>query len=116
MTITYSILLNDPTTHIVTLRWQDGDNYRDEAFDLNLVYPGASMMFANMGLPFNYDAALTYLNKVIQGNIDSGNAHVLPPNWDASIPFQQAIETTPDADRPGYVAPAAATTDTGSSS
>jgi hypothetical protein len=107
VTITYSILLNDPATHVVTLRWQDGDNFRDEVFDLNLVYPGATTMFAAMGLPFDYDAALTYLNRVIQGAIDSGNAHVVPPEWDTTNPFQQIIATTPEADRPGYVAPAA---------
>lgn len=100
MSIDYEILLNDPTTHVITLRWNDGDNFRDEAFDLALVYPGAAQMFANMGLDFNYDAALTYLQRRCQEMIDAGAITVAPPMWDASVPFQQIITTTPQEDRP----------------
>ena len=100
MSINYQILLNYPSTHVVTLRWTDGSNFRDEAFDLNFVYPGAAQMFVNMGLDFNYDAALTYLQRRCQEMISAGALTIAPPMWDASVPYQQIISTTPDADRP----------------
>jgi hypothetical protein len=95
--ITYMILYNDPVSHIVTLRWQDGANFRDEAFNLELILPGAMKMFSDMGLPFNYDAALTFLNTRCQQMIDDHSINVTPPMWNSSVVYQQVCPTTPSA-------------------
>ena len=93
--ISYQILYNDPVSHVVTLRWRDGENFRDEAFNLEMVYPGAMKMFADMELDFNYDASLTYLERRCQQMIDGGFINVTPPSWNDAVPFRQTIATTP---------------------
>lgn len=99
MAIDYKVLLNDPDTHIVTVRWTDGDSFRDEAFDLNAVIPGAAYTFATMGLPFDYGAAYTYLGNKLDTMKADPNRSVKPPLWPAGVVFQQIADTTPEAYR-----------------
>ncbi len=113
MSNNYIILSNDDTTHLVVVRVQDGDwtqgaNFRDEVYDLNMVVPGAAQTFALMKMPFDYTAALNYLEGQLQFQIDNGIVHITPPNWDASVNgrFAQTCDYTPKAYIPAAPQPA----------
>jgi hypothetical protein len=106
MSVEYRVLRNDPETHVVTVRWQDGDNYRDEAYDLEMVLPGAKRTFEQMNLPFDYEAAFGYLEGRLEQLKDT--VRVLPPMWPLNALYQQICETTPEEERPPIPEPMSA--------